>query len=138
MKLLRLEQHRVGIIARALMPVGVLGGLTDNRDLGAEIGRQVALTPWYSAIVVRFAVWLVWFAPLWRMARLRTFGSLPLDVQYECLDKLARSNQYWVRESLMLMKLTTCMVAVGDTKVLTYLGAYNLAGGPVTLRKSGS
>jgi hypothetical protein len=138
MKLSRFEESQAAIISRATIPMGALDGLTDRMDFGSEIGRQVAMIPWWSAILVRLALWVVWFAPIWRMGRFRLFGSLPEAQQAQCLELLSHSRVYWIRQVVTLMKMTICMVAFGDPKVLGWLGAYDLAGGPVALRRSGS
>jgi len=135
MKLFRFEQHRAGIVGRAMMPKGAFAGLTDDRDLGSEITRQLLIMPWWSSIAVRAALWMIWYAPLWRLGRLKTFGSLSIDAQHECLETLSHANRYEIREAVKLFKLSTTMAAIGDEKVLAHIGAYDIPRLPVTLKR---
>jgi hypothetical protein len=138
MQLSRFEQHQATVVGRSILPTGALGGLTDQRDVGAEVARQFALQPWWSAIGVRAALWVIWFAPIWRQGRLKLFSSLNAEDQSKCVELLSRSNFFWLREMILLVKLAVCMALIGDRKVLAYLSAYDSAGGPVALRRSGS
>jgi len=135
MKLFRFEQHQAGIVGRAMMPKGAFGGLADDRDLGSEIARQLTLLPWWSAIGIRGALWIIWFAPMWRLHRLATFGSLSTEAQYDCLEKISHSEIYSIREAVKLFKLSTTLSAIGDTKVLTHIGAYDLVAAPSALKR---
>lgn len=138
MKLLATEQYKAGVIARAIMPAEAFGGLTAKQDFGPAIAKNLLVTPWWAAIAVRAALWVVWFAPMWRTFSPHTFGGLSLEKQQGVLDLLARSNNYALREMVLLIKMNVCLPALGNTEVLTYLGAYDLKGGPVQLRRSGT
>lgn len=137
MKLFRFEQRHAEVIARVMYPKGALGGGADDRALGAEITGQIAAVPWFAAIVARLGMLLIWYWPLLTL-RFRTFGGLPLEEQYVVLDRLARSHSYAIREMVMLVKMNACFAGIGDPRVLTYLGAYDLAGGPVALGRKSS
>lgn len=126
MKLARFERRWAGTIGRALLPVGALGGATDARDLGAEYARHFDLAPWWTALLLRYALWLIWLSPVWRSASPRTFGSLDLAAREACLEALLSARSYAVRETLTVVKLTYCFGAIGDRQVLASLGAYHL------------
>jgi hypothetical protein len=138
MKLLATEQYKAGVIARAIMPTDAFDGLTAKQDLGAAIAGNLLRTPWWAAIAVRAAIWVVWFAPFWRQGSLKTFGGLSLEKQWAVLELLARSDNYALREMVLLLKMNTCLPSLGDLEVLKYLGAYDTKGGPVQLRRSGT
>jgi hypothetical protein len=137
MKLFQFEQRHAEIIGRAMYPKGSLGGVADDRALGPIITDQIASVPWFAAIVARLGMLLIWYWPLLTL-RFRTFGSLTQEQQYALMDKLARSHFYSIREMVMLVKMNTCFAAIGDPRVLRYLGAYDLAGGPVALQRKSS
>jgi hypothetical protein len=129
MRTFAFEQRRAAIIGRAMIPKGVFGGLTDDRDIGAEFARQASLNTWYAALVVRLAMFVVWFAPLFSR-RLRTFGGLDDAARVEVLEALLKSKLYAVRQLMLLVKLTTCFALLSDESILRHVGAYRLA--PVT------
>lgn len=125
MKLSAWETRAASTFARSLLPAGTLGGVTDGIDGGARLARQLEHSPWWSALAIRFGLWLVWLAPLASWPP-RTFGSLDEDARVALLDRLAGSPSYAVRESVMLLKLTMCFALLGDEAVLARLGAYDL------------
>lgn len=137
MNLFAFEQRHATIIGRATFPKGVLGGVADDRDLGADIARQLKTTPWWGAIVARLGLLWIWYSPLFLYFP-RTFGGLKPEEQYALLNRLAGSHLYWLREMVMLVKMQICFAAVGDQRVLRALGAYDLAGGPVALKRRAS
>jgi hypothetical protein len=124
MKLSAWESRMADAIARSLLPPGSLGGRVDAIDAGAQVASQLARSPWWSALSVRGALWLVWLAPLWAW-RPRTFAALDEQARVALLERLASSSSYLVRESVMLLKLTLCFALIGDPPMLAHLGAYD-------------
>jgi hypothetical protein len=137
MKFSRTEQRRADFISRVILPKGALGGTTDDCDLGAEIGRQFSLTPWWSAIITRIGILVVWYSPLFLLGKLRTFGSIAVEQQQAILQQLAHSPNYWVREMSMILKMNACNAGMSGEAVMRYLGAYDF-GQSVQLKRSRS
>ncbi len=123
MRIFAFERRWARVVGRALIPSGALPPPSDERDLGDAFAAQLALAPWWSAIVMRLSVWMVWLAPL---PRLRTFGGLAEDEREALLERLMASRLYAVRELMTLLKLATCIGAIGDLRVLTAMEAYRL------------
>lgn len=133
MRVFRFERRWASVVSRALIPTGTLPSPADERDLGDAFARQLALAPWWSAIVMRLAVWMAYLAPLWR---LRTLASLTPEAQEAQLEKLMASKHYAIRELMTLLKLQACIGALGDERVLRALGAYKLDQQPVVALKA--
>jgi hypothetical protein len=131
MRLWQFEIAWARVIASAFLRPGVLGGAAEGRDLGGRIAEQVAGAPWFAAIVVRLALWLVWFAPLFTVRAFRTFGGLDEERREACLDALMHSDLYEVREVLKIYKLNLTLALIGREEVLAHIGAYDL--GPYKL-----
>lgn len=123
MRIFAFERRWARVVGRALIPAGSLPAPSDERDLGDAFASQLALAPWWSAIVMRLSVWMVWLAPL---TRLKTFEGLSGDEREALLERLMASRLYAVRELMTLLKLSTCISAIGDLRVLTSLEAYRL------------
>jgi hypothetical protein len=137
MRVFAFERRWAAVVSRALIPAGSLPAPSDERDLGAAFAQQLALAPWWSAIVMRLSVWLAYLAPV--LFRGRTMASLPPDAQEAELERLMRSKAYAVRELMTLLKLQACISAIGDVRVLTAMGAYKLdQPAPVALRTEGA
>jgi hypothetical protein len=128
------EQRWAAAIARALVPAGALGGALDAIDVGQRYAHECAISPWHAAIVFRASLWLTWLAPLWMLARPRTFGGLDAEAQVALLEKLLKHRRYVVRMAGMMMKIAICSMLLGDEATLAQLGAYRLPP-PVKLRK---
>jgi len=136
MRVFAFEKRWAAVVSRALIPVGSLPAPSDGRDLGAAFAAQLALSPWWSAIVMRLSVWLAYLSPL--LFRGRTMAALPPDAQEAELERLMRSKTYAIRELMTLLKLAACISAIGDVRVLTAMGAYKLdQPAPVALRTEG-
>ena len=131
MTLWQFETRWAAIIGRSMVPVGLYGGLTDGYEIGARVASQTARSPWYSAAVVRLALWIAWLAPLLTLRRARTFGGLDERARVACLEALLHSNVYAVRETLKILKLNVCIALIGNLDVLAHLGTYDL--GPYKL-----
>jgi hypothetical protein len=136
MALTSLELRRAALIARTFIPKGVLAGTTDDLDAASLIREDDTHSPWYSSLLLRFAIWMVWLAPLWTLTGLRTFGGLTEDARADLLDRLLHHRAYSVRQSVMYLKLVTCCVLLGSVKVFTHLDAYNF-GKPAAQAKAG-
>jgi len=125
MALTSFELRRAALIARTFVPRGVLGGATDELDAGPLIREDDAFGPWHASLLLRAALWMVWLAPLWTLAGLRTFGGLSEEARADLLDRLLHHHAYSVRQSVMYLKLVSCSVLLGSVKVLAHLDAYN-------------
>jgi hypothetical protein len=123
MKLTAFEVEWAGVIARAIIPDGTLG--IDTAGLGPALAEEIERAPWWSHLVIRLGLWLVWLAPL-RAFPPRTFGGLDEEARARAFERLAGARSYAVREAVMLVKLNTCLVALGDEAVLARVGAYDL------------
>ncbi len=113
-------------IGRALIPPETFGGARSGIDLGALLGEHVAASPWWTAVVVRAALWLVWLSPLLVRGRLSTFGRADDAEREALLEALLCSPLYPVRQTVDLLKLELCMLFMSDVALLRRLGAYDL------------
>jgi hypothetical protein len=120
------ERRWAAVVARALVPAGALGGALDQIDLGKRYADECAVSPWHAAIVFRASLWLTWLAPVWMLARPRTFGGLDADAQVALLEKLLKHRRYLVRMASMMLKIAICSLLLGDESTLAQLGAYRL------------
>jgi len=106
------------------------------------MARQFSLTPWWSAILTRLGIALVWYAPFFLLGRFGTFAKLGLDEKHKLLDRFARSKNYWLREIAMILKMNACTAGMANAETMTYLGAYDFgrapAAAPVLLGRSGT
>lgn len=126
MTLLPFEVEWARSTARALMPSGTLAGALDDIDAGARYADECATSPWHVSLLMRATLWLVWLAPLWLMARPRTFGALDATQQAQLLERLLKHRVYLVRTTALFLKMTLCQVMLGDEATLAQLGAYDL------------
>jgi hypothetical protein len=124
MKLLRFEVRWADVIGRAMLPAGLLGGVTDDVALGEEFRRECLEPPWYAALLLRASLWLTWLAPPLALGRLRTFGGLDPAGREALLEKLLGSRVYLVRATATFLKLCACMFLLGGDRVLRRIGAY--------------
>src|SRR5579862_8568217 len=111
MKLFAFEVRWAEVIGRALVPRGVLGGVVDDVALGEQYRLECLDPPWYSGLLMRFSLWLTWFAPFWMSFRFRTFGGLDERAREATLEKLLVAKSYNVRMAAMFLKLTICAMA---------------------------
>jgi hypothetical protein len=125
-RLFAFETRWAETIARAILPVGALGGVVDDLDLGARFRDECAQPPWFSGLLLRATLWLVWLAPLYFLPGLRTFGAIEASERAELLEKLLKSNHHNLRLAVTYLKLTTCVLALGDPRALEQLDAYGL------------
>lgn len=126
MRLSSAETRMASVLARVLLPPGSLGGTVDA-DAGAlRFAAQLERAPWWSALAIRFGLWLLWLAPLCAWPP-RRFERLDEQERVALCERLLAARAYAVRESVMLVKLSLCMALLGDERVLARLGAYDLA-----------
>ena len=130
------ERRWAKTIGEAMIPASTFGGLAGTRDIGAEVARHAAESPWYMAIVLRLALWITWLSPLFVVGRARTFGGLDEAARVVCLERLLKSNRYLVRQLLLVLKMSICMAVIGCVEVLTRLGAYDLSRAPAAHRSA--
>ena len=65
-----------------------------------------------------------WTAPLWRWGRPATFGGLD-DLDRERIwEDLLKVSIFETRQLVYLLKMSFCMVVLGDESVLEHIGAY--------------
>ena len=120
------EERRAAIIGGALIPANVFGGIRAHVDIGAELGKSSRGYPWWSGMVLHFALWLVWFSPLLLHGRALTFGALSVPDREAALEELLASPHYLARQATEFLKLYLCMTFLGDVALLRRIGAYNL------------
>jgi hypothetical protein len=130
MALTSFELRRAALIARTFVPKGVLGGATDELDAGPLIREDDACSPWHASLLLRAALWMVWFAPLWTFTGFSTFGGLSEEARAALLARLLRHEAYSVRQSMMYLKLVSCSVLLGSVQVLEHVGAYRMGKAP--------
>lgn len=126
MTLLPFELDWARTMAHALMPPGTLAGALDEIDAGARYADECAISPWHVALLMRASLWLVWLAPVWLMARPRTFGRLDATAQALVFERLLKHRVYLVRTTALFTKMMLCQVMLGDESTLLQLGAYDL------------
>lgn len=124
------EERRAAVIAAALIPADVFGGIRAGADIGAELGRHSRGYPWWSGMILHFALWLTWYAPLLLHGQARTFGALSPPEREAALEALLSSPHYLVRQTADFLKLYLCVTFLGDAALLRRIGAYNLTEGP--------
>jgi hypothetical protein len=118
------ERRWVETVARSLVPRGTLDGVTDDIDIGGAYDWELRHSPWYAALALRAALWLVWFSPLWRLGRPHWFGGISVEDRAALLEKLLNAQPYLLRMPVVLLKLTLLQAALGDERVLRRIGAY--------------
>jgi hypothetical protein len=124
MRLRAFEIRWADAIGRALLPRGLLGGVVDDVALGEEFRREALEPPWFAALLLRASLWLTWFAPPWALGRARTFGGLDEAGRVALLEKVLASRVYLVRAMATFLKLSACMLLLGDERVMRRIGAY--------------
>ena len=126
MALAGFEKRWADTIGRTITPRGVLGGVADDVDLGAQFFEEHRDSPWQAAFLLRLSLWITWLAPLFVIGRFHTFGGLREDDRVRVLDKLLDSPRYYVRLAALFLKLETTTLLLGNQRALEYLGAYGL------------
>jgi hypothetical protein len=124
MRLAAFERRWASEVARTFVAPGALGGAVDDVDAGALFAEDCASSPWVSVAPIRFALWLVWFWPLFR--RGRTFGALPLDGREVVLERMLDSRVALVRMVATFLKLICVSLVLGDRRALAAIGAYGM------------
>jgi hypothetical protein len=129
MKLRRFEERWAQVIGRALIPEETFGGLAGQVALDRVFAQHCAESPWWTVVMVRLALWLVWFSPFLLLHQARTLGSLERPEQEALLERLLVHRAYGVREPVALLKLLFCIALIGAPSVQRRLGVYDLAQG---------
>jgi hypothetical protein len=124
------------VIGRSIVPPGTLGGTTDHLDLGERFREECAAPPWYSGTLLRFSLWLAWWSPLFVIGRWRTLGGLDEADRTRVLEALLKSPRHNLRLAVTFLKLTACILALGDMPTLERLDAYGL--GAASSRRAAS
>lgn len=126
MRLLAFEERWAQVAGRSLIPASIYGGLRGDIDFGAELRERARRYPIWTLSLLRAALWLLWFSPLWLLRRPCTFGSLPTAEREEVLEVLLDHRSYAVRQLVDLLKLVLCLIFLGNRELLTHLRAYDL------------
>src|SRR5262245_2560457 len=126
MDLFDFETRWYRVLTRALVPAGVLGGSGDHLDPGELFRDECRAGPWYSVLVIRLALWVVWFSPVFLGMGLHLFGGLDAEARAEALERLLKSPRFLVRVPLGFLKIECCTLVLGDRRVMAYLGAYGV------------
>ncbi len=120
MRLFAFEKRLLAIIADAMLPSGVPGGLQRG---AASVPTEAFLSdfekyaPGESMLGVRAATWIITLLPLlWRF-KLRPFGALRPTDRYALLNRLEQSRFYLIRELPNLLKIVVCMAWCSDPRV---------------------
>jgi hypothetical protein len=129
-RLFDFEARWARVIGRSVVPVGTLGGATDHLDLGERFRDECAQPPWYSGLLLRFSLWVTWLSPLFVLGRWRTFGGLDEADRVRVLEALLKSPRHNLRLAIIFLKLTACVLALGDARTLEQLDAYGLGAPP--------
>jgi hypothetical protein len=70
-----------------------------------------------AALGLRFALWMVAFAPVWLLGRFVTFSTLARAERTELLSKLLRHTNLVVRELSLLLKFAAAVALLGTPSV---------------------
>ena len=120
------EKRWAETIGRTIAPRGVLGGVTDEVDLGGLFSEEHRDSPWQAAFLLRLSLWITWLAPPFVMGRFHTFGGLAEADRERLLDKLLDSPRYYVRLAALFLKLETTTLLLGNQRTFEQLGAYGM------------
>ena len=71
---------------------------------------------------LRIAIWLVVWAPILFIRRLRRFPGLATDDRLKVLQKMAGSRVYFVRELVTLLKMVACLAFCGMPVIQSQVG----------------
>jgi hypothetical protein len=125
MQLSQMEVRWAGVIGRALLPPGMLGGVVDQVDIGERWQDECRRSRWDGAFLCRLVLWLVWLAPLWMLRGFGTFGGLDEKARVEVLEAIFKSPRYLLRMAGLFLKLTATSVLLGDERALQQMQAYD-------------
>ena len=131
MALTRWEMHWADVIGRTLIPKGVQGGVIDNVSPSERLVDEARLSPKPVAFLYRIALVMVWFAPLFVVRRLCTFGSLNEDDRVRVFEALLAAKNYEIRMIATVLKITFCASMLSERSLLLRLNAYGLAETPM-------
>jgi hypothetical protein len=131
MEMFAFERRWARVIGRVLVPPGILGGVVDDVDLGERWADECRRSRWDGALLLRFSLWLTWFAPLWMFRAFHFFGGCDAPTQLDVLEKLLKSKRYLIRMAGMFLKLSATTLLLGDERALKQMGAYDYGRGEV-------
>jgi hypothetical protein len=124
MRIRGFEQRWAREVSRAFVGPGALGGVTADLDPGALFAEDCASVAWVSVLPIRLALWLVWWAPLFRHAH--TFGGISEEQREKLLEDLLHSNVALVRMMVTFLKLICVSLLLGNARALAQIGAYGM------------
>ena len=126
MRLSPIEIRWAQVVLRALVPAGALGGAASDAEVAAQFADECAQPPLYGGLLLRFSLWLAWWSPPFVLRRWRTLGGLDEAGRAQALERLLDSDVAPIRLAATYLKLTACLLALGDPRVLRRLNAYGL------------
>ena len=126
MPLFAFEVRWARVVARSIVPASTLDGVTGDLDLGERFRAEHAQPPWYSGALLRLSLWLTWWSPLFVIGRWCTLGGLDEPDRVRVLEALLKSPRHNLRLAVTFLKLTACILALGDLRALEKLDAYGL------------
>jgi hypothetical protein len=91
---------------------------------GRYLDSLLRTAPSDFALGLRLCTWLLMFAPLFVLRRLRTFESLSAAERAELLERFTRSDVYLIRELPMLFKTAACLGVCGLPEVQRRIGIH--------------
>lgn len=106
----------LGAFAPAESSAG-LAPLPGEVDYLTTMRRMLQYSTPLAGLGLRFALWMVVFAPVWLLGRGVTFSKLALRERVELLSRLLRHTSFVVRELSLLLKLTAAMALLGTPSV---------------------
>jgi hypothetical protein len=128
------EVHMAAVVTRAIIPRGVLGGVSDGDEVGARAARWIDRSTIFPHLILRAGLWVLWLWPL-LSRRPRLFSGLSPDEQARLVERVAGARSYALREMVMLVKMNACFAALGEPAALSALRAYDSAA-PAVIRRA--
>lgn len=107
MKLSRWEEIWARSAYQAIFaPEGATGVVVplERVDLEGAMRETLATVPWRAGMGFRLSIWIVAFAPLFVLKRLRTVAGLGQAEREKVIDALIYSKLYVVRQLTLLFK----------------------------------
>lgn len=80
----------------------------------------------FARLGMRVALCMVAFAPFWLLGRFTTFSELARPERTELLSRLLRHTSHFVRELMLLLKLTAAVALLGTPSVRSRSGYDNV------------
>lgn len=111
--MLAFEKRWAGAILVAFAPVGESPFGPEDAPYLQTLERMISASNWRARAGLRLGLWLVTFAPLWLLGRLRLLPSLPLLERTALLDRLLSHSNFEARELTLLLKIAASLTVMG-------------------------